>query len=129
MCPLSVRVSRPLAASQTFSVVSQLPETIRLPSGLKATLQIPPGCPWSVRVSWPVAASQTFSVLSALPRDDPLAVRAEGHAANAIGMALEREGFVAADGVPDLQRIVVAADAIRLPSGLKATLKIRRRVP
>ena len=37
-CPLSVSVSWPVAASQTFTVLSQLPLTIRLPSGLKATL-------------------------------------------------------------------------------------------
>ena len=38
VCPLSVRVSWPVAASQTFTVLSSLPETIRRPSGLKATL-------------------------------------------------------------------------------------------
>ena len=45
----------------------QLPETIRRPSGLKATLVTRIVCPLSVSVSWPVAASQTFTVLSSLP--------------------------------------------------------------
>ena len=34
VCPLSVRTSAPLRASQTFAVLSALPVTIREPSGL-----------------------------------------------------------------------------------------------
>jgi len=52
--------------SQTFSVVSALPLTIRFPSGLKVTL-VTAECPLSVSVSWPVWASQTFTVSSELP--------------------------------------------------------------
>ena len=47
--------------SQTFSVSSKLPLTIRFPSGLKLTLVTRSECPLSVSVSWPVWASQTFS--------------------------------------------------------------------
>src|ERR1700733_293110 len=64
VCPLSVRVSWPVAASHTLTVWSSLPLTIRFPSGLNATLLIEPVCPLHVRVSLPVATSQTFSVLS-----------------------------------------------------------------
>jgi len=53
--------------SQTFSVLSPLPLTIRFPSGLKLTLVTKSECPLSVSVSWPVWASQTFTVLSWLP--------------------------------------------------------------
>ena len=45
VCPLSVRISSPLLASQTFSVSSLLPETIRWPSGEKATLVTDVVCP------------------------------------------------------------------------------------
>ena len=34
MCPLSVRISAPLCASQTFAVPSSLAVTMREPSGL-----------------------------------------------------------------------------------------------
>ena len=53
--------------SQTFSVLSLLPLTIRFPSGLKLTLKTAVECPLSVSVSWSVWASQTFSLLSSLP--------------------------------------------------------------
>ena len=53
--------------SQTFTVLSSLPLTIRFPSGLKLTLLTSTACPLSVSAAWPVWASQTFSVLSQLP--------------------------------------------------------------
>ena len=55
--------------SQTFSVLSPLPLTIRFPLGLKLTLRTSHSaeCPLSVNVSLPVLASQTFTVLSPLP--------------------------------------------------------------
>ena len=67
VCPLSVSISWPLAASHTFTVLSALPLTIRLPSGLKATLITASVWPLSVSISWPLVASHTFSVLSSLP--------------------------------------------------------------
>ena len=77
VCPLSVRTSAPLLASQTFAVLSQLAVTTRDPSGLndaESTLAV---CPLSVRTSAPLLASQTFAVLSATRGDDPRPVRAE----------------------------------------------------
>jgi hypothetical protein len=40
--------------SQTFSVLSPLPLTIRFPSELKLTLLTGSACPLSVSVSWPL---------------------------------------------------------------------------
>src|SRR4051794_28365324 len=52
--------------SQTRTVLSQLPEASRVPSGLKATPSTPPGnllsCALSVRRAWPVVVSQTRTV-------------------------------------------------------------------
>ncbi len=56
----------PLSASQTFTVLSQLPETMRLPSGLIATALTPSVWPLRERISVPLSASQTFTVLSQL---------------------------------------------------------------
>ena len=121
--PLEGEDSWPVSASQTFTVWSQLAETMRLPSGLNATLMTELVCPLRVRISWPVAASQTFTVLSLLPRDDAFAVGAERHADDSVGVPLEGEDFLARVGVPDLHRLVpAAAEAMRLPSGLNATL-------
>ncbi len=67
MCPLSVRTSSPLGASQIFAVLSWLPVTIRAPSGLNAADVTARVCPLSVKTSAPLRASQTFAVLSWLP--------------------------------------------------------------
>src|SRR5258706_592364 len=66
VCPRKVRISCPLAASQTFTVWSKLPEARRFPSGLHDTTQIMP--PWlgSVRITCPLVTSQTLMVLSRL---------------------------------------------------------------
>ncbi len=87
VCPLRVRVSLPVAASHTFSVLSSLPLTIRLPSGLKATLVTQwRYVPLRVRISlgrWPhprplpsvpLAAGQVFAVGAEGDRCDALTV-------------------------------------------------------
>src|SRR5262249_58231522 len=61
------RPSPPISASHPLTVLSSLPETMRLPFGLKATLLTPPACPLRVRFSRPVSASQTFTVQSSPP--------------------------------------------------------------
>ena len=61
---MKVRSSFPLARSQSFSVLSQLPESAVRPSGAMATLITSSECPVKVRSSFPVARSQSFSVLS-----------------------------------------------------------------
>src|SRR5206468_10179113 len=55
------RISRPVAASQTFTVLSAPPVTIRLPSGLTATLVRAPVWPLRAKVSCPVATSQILT--------------------------------------------------------------------
>jgi hypothetical protein len=60
-------VSCPVCASHTFTRPSPLPEAMRLPSGLNATLVTEPMCPLRVRVSCPVCASHTFTRPSPLP--------------------------------------------------------------
>src|SRR5215471_12169615 len=62
-----VCTSRPLAASHTFDVLSQLPDSSRLPSGENETDHTKSECPSKVRISWPVAASHILRVLSPLP--------------------------------------------------------------
>ena len=58
----------PVAASHTRTVRSQLPETMRVPSGLNATLFTQSVWPVSGGpIGRPVAASHTRTVLSALP--------------------------------------------------------------
>ena len=124
-CPLSVSVSWPVAASQTFTVLSQLPLTIRLPSGLKATLVTRFGVPLERERFLARRRVPDLQRLVIAAADDPLPVRAEGHAATCVLCVepLERERFLARRRVPDLHRPVTALpETIRLPSGLKATL-------
>ena len=81
MCPLSVSVSWPEPASQTFTVSSsQLAEAMRRPSGLNATPVTTPVCPLSVSVSCPEPASQTLTVSIAAGGGDAASVGAERHA-------------------------------------------------
>jgi hypothetical protein len=52
---------------QSRSILSSLPETMRVPSGLKATLLTEPSWPWSgAPTAWPFSASQSRSVESNL---------------------------------------------------------------
>src|SRR5262245_63633418 len=53
--------------SQTFTVLSRLPEYNRRPSGLNARLLIRPVWPRKLRTGSPVRLSQTFTVLSSPP--------------------------------------------------------------
>ncbi len=49
VCPSSVRRQRPVATSQTRSVMSLLPETATRPSGVRPTADTTSVCPFSVR--------------------------------------------------------------------------------
>ena len=58
----------PVSASHSRTVLSSLPETMRVPSGLNATLATAPVWPVSgAPIGWPVSASHSRTVLSALP--------------------------------------------------------------
>ena len=106
--PLRAKSSLPVALSQIFTVWSSLPEARRWPSGLNATLLTPPAWPLRAKSSLPVALSQIFTVLSIARRRQALAVRAERHAPDPTGMALEGEQLLAGRAVPDLHRLVIA---------------------
>ena len=86
------RVTWP-GASQTFSVWSWLPETMRLPSALKATL---------VTKSSVSLEGEGFGALVRVPHphrvvpaaaDDAFAIGAERHAGDRLCVSLEGEGF------------------------------------
>ena len=66
VCPLSVRTSAPLCASQTFAVLSELPVTMREPSGLNDAESTRSGVPLEREDLGAARASQTFAVLSLL---------------------------------------------------------------
>ena len=72
--------------------------------------------------SWPVAASQTFTVPSSPAGGEALAVGAKRHAVDIAGVPLRVSISWPVRGVPDLHRLVPAAEARRWPSGLNATL-------
>ena len=99
------------AASHSRTVLSPLPEAMRVPSGLNATLDT--ASVWPVSgwpTGWPVSASHSRTVLSSLPEAMRCAVGAERHAGHRVGVAGER----LADGlagvrVPQPHRLVVAA--------------------
>ena len=62
----AIRFAASGVAFQTRAVLSMPPETIRLPSGLKATASTPAVWPRSVKTSWPVDVSQSLIVRSKL---------------------------------------------------------------
>jgi len=69
----------PVAASQSISVPSSLPESTVLPSGLKVQVVTRPRWPLSVARLSPVAASQTISVPSSLPESTVLPSGLKAH--------------------------------------------------
>ena len=83
--------------------------TMRLPSGLNATLFTEAVCPLRTRHSWPVSASHTFAVLVPTSGDDAFAVGAERHAADKVCVPLEGEDFLARAGIPHLRRPAITA--------------------
>ena len=76
-CPSKVRSRLPLAASQSLTVWSSLPETMRTPSGENATDLTWSECPLKVRSSLPLAASQSLIGVVLARRGDAGAVRRE----------------------------------------------------
>ena len=90
-----------------LTVSSLLAEAMRRPSGLNATPYTVLVCPLSVSVSRPVTASQILTVPSPLPDASRLP---SGLNATLDGtrVSLERERYLAGDGIPDLDRRIVA---------------------
>ena len=108
VCPLRVRVSWPVAASQTFTVWSSLPEARRLPSGLNATLVTVAGVPLEGEGLLAGRRVPDLHRLVAAGGGEALAVGAERHAVDRAGVPLERERLLAGRRVPDLHRLVAA---------------------
>ena len=109
MSALEEWTSLPVLASHTFTVSSELPETMRLPSGLNATLVAPSVCPLRVEDLLAGAGIPHLHRLVRAARGDAFAVGAERHAVDAAGVPLEGEDFLAGRGVPHLHRLVPAA--------------------
>ena len=100
-----------MSASHTRTVLSPLPEAMRLPSGLNATLDTAPVCPVSGwPTGWPVAASQTRTVLSSLPEAIRLPSGLNATLRHRVGVPGERLADRLAGGrVPHPHRVVAAA--------------------
>ena len=99
-----MRSSFPLTRSQSFSVLSPLPESAVRPSGAMATLVTQSECPVKVRSSFPLARSQSFNVLVIASRERGSAVRGNGDAGHRAGVPGEGAQLVSAGQVPELQR-------------------------
>ena len=115
----------PVAASHSRTVLSALPEAMRLPSGLNATLFTLP-CVAGQRLAdgWPVPASHSRTVLSATAGGDALAVGAERHAVHRSRCGRSAAGRRVGRWPASHSRTVLSPlpEAIRVPSGLNATL-------
>ena len=126
------KVPYKLPASHSRSVLSSEPETMRRPSGEKATLQTPSSCPRrGSPIGWPVAASHSRSVLSHRRRDDAPCRRARRRRSrrrpHARAVARRSAGRwrhpTAAASCPQRR------ETMRVPSGEKATLQTRPSWP
>ena len=119
------RSACPVSASHSRTVSSALPETMRVPSGLNATLAT--ASVWPVS-GWPmglpgVGVPQPHRVVGAAG-GDARAVGAERHAGHRVGVAGERLRRSAARCRASHSRTVLSAlpEAMPVPSGLNATL-------
>ena len=123
MCPSSVSVSWPVAASHTFTVLSQLAEASRWPSGLNATLLTLLVCPLRVSISWPVAGvPHLHRLIVTTGGGDPRAVGAERHARDTDRWPLSVSVSCPVAASHTFTVSSWLAEAIRLPSGLNTTL-------
>ena len=109
VCPRRVRTSWPVAASQSFTVRSELAEAMRRPSGLNATPM--------TRMVVP-AQGEDFLAGGGVPElhravpaggGDAAAVGAERHAADTARVPAQGEHLLAGGGVPELHRRTVLA--------------------
>ena len=109
----------PVSASHSRSVLSRLPETMRCPSGLNATLytaSVWPVSGWPM--GWPVSASHSRTRLVATAGDDAVPVGAERHAPHLVRVAGERlaDGLTGV-GVPQPHGLVFIGGDDAVPVG------------
>ncbi len=107
-------MGRPVAASHSRAVLSQLPVRIVLPSGLNATEYTMLECARGSPSGRPVAASHSRAVLSSAPGEDRLAVGAERHGEHPVRMLHGLAEWPAGGGVPQPRRLVTAPGEDRL---------------
>ena len=118
----------PVAASHTRTVLSALPETIRVPSGLNATLHTPSGVPGQ-RLADGLAGGRVPHPhrVVGTAGDDPRAVGAERHARTPRPVCPVSGWPTGRPVAASHTRTVLSAlpETIRVPSGLNATLAHR----
>ena len=109
-------------ASHTFAVLSELPVTIRVPSGLNATLCTAPCGPQfeQRRAACPRVPHLRRCVRTA--GDDPRPVGAERHAGHRCPCGPSVRAGSCPSAVPHLRCVVHASGDDARPSGLNATL-------
>src|SRR5262249_27321739 len=73
VCPIREAAYSLVSASQTFTVWSQLPDTMRLPSAEKATLQTPLVCPLTVTALFRACAANPVACAGLVRPTLPLA--------------------------------------------------------
>src|SRR5262249_24343643 len=113
----------PVAASQSFTALSELAEASHFSSGLNATLVIPFLCPFRVRSSRPVSTSHKIMIASPA---DARRVSSGLKAAEDVQKGNRGRRVRRTWSPPVCHNFTVPsklADANRLPSGLKATLQ------
>ena len=125
-CPVKVRSSFPLARSQSFSVLSSLPESAVRPSGAMATLAHSVGVPGEGAQLFSAGQVPELQRLVPAPRERGSAVRGNGDAVHPIGVPGEGAQLFSAGQVPELQRLVPLPESAVRPSGAMATLVTRR---
>src|SRR4051812_16410884 len=104
------------------NILSQLPETMRLPSGLNATLVTLFVCPLRVRTSFPVCASHTLAVLSELPERMRLPSGLHATLVTSLVWPLRERTSVPLSASHTLAVLSPLPVRMRLPSALHATL-------
>ena len=134
--PLSVRISRPVAASQILIALSSPPEMICRPSGVHATQRTRFLCPLSVRKILTGGEVPDLERFIPAPRDKPPAIRAEGQAVDLVGVSAKdankaRQSFtagagLAASGAARPAAGLTIASAISRPRRDRAAKRVRR---
>ena len=108
-----------MSAFHSRTVLSELAEAMRCPSGLNATPVTAPVWPVSgAPRGWPVSAFHSRTVSSSLAEAMPVPVGAERHTDHRVGVAGQRgaEGL-AGVGVPQPHRLVAAGGGDAVPVG------------
>ena len=121
--------SWPVRASQIFAVLSELPVTIRTPSGKKLTLVTSSACPLSFSRGVPVRAVPDVRRLVTTAGDDPRPVGGETHARDRARVPLQFEQGHAGARIPDLRRTVKTAGDDPRPVGGETHAVDLARVP